>query len=174
MGSMVRVAIIRGRINHGTPGVGAAHSRLCCDITSPSDSQVTLYGGTCSEDRAAVIRARIGNGPPGVGAGSQPPVDATRLDVAASQFIEDMEDKTEVPDRCLPPLRIPCNLPCITLPRFYAHEMRKDAASEFIGDMDARWQPATGNRTYDEDGRCCKVMDALRLRGLWWCEPKTG
>lgn len=60
-----------------------------------------LVGMQDSEDRAAIIRARIGGGPPGVGAGSQPPVDATRLDVAASQFIEDMEDKTEVPDRRL-------------------------------------------------------------------------
>ena len=33
------------------------------------------------------------------GDSSAPPVDPQRLDTAASQFIEDMEDKAEVPDR---------------------------------------------------------------------------
>lgn len=53
----------------------------------------------CSDDRQAVLEQRIGTAGPGVGATSQPPVDATRLDLAASQFIDDMEDKAEVPDR---------------------------------------------------------------------------
>lgn len=46
-----------------------------------------------------MLEQRIGTAGPGVGATSQPPVDATRLDLAASQFIDDMEDKAEVPDR---------------------------------------------------------------------------
>jgi hypothetical protein len=46
-----------------------------------------------------VLEQRIGTAGPGVGATSQPPVDATRLDLSASQFIDDMEDKAEVPDR---------------------------------------------------------------------------
>ncbi len=44
-----------------------------------------------------MLRSRI----PGFGSldAAAEPVDANRLDVAASQFIEDMEDKAEVPDR---------------------------------------------------------------------------
>lgn len=34
------------------------------------------------------------------GSGGEEPADAVRLDAAASQFIDDMEDKAEVPDRC--------------------------------------------------------------------------
>jgi hypothetical protein len=71
------------------------HQAAPAELRSDSGSVRLLR----SDDRQAVLESRIGTAGPGVGATSQPPVDATRLDLAASQFIDDMEDKAEVPDR---------------------------------------------------------------------------
>ena len=67
----------------------------------------------CSENRTAILRRRMM-------ANSSPAeadyLDVPRLEAAAAQFIDDMEDKAEVPDRCAPrhptPLDCSCNGSC--------------------------------------------------------------
>ena len=66
----------------------------------------------CSGERVEMLRGALGTG----GGAAAPSVDARRLEAAAVQFIEDMEDKAEVPDRCAasPPSLYSPVRPCLS------------------------------------------------------------
>lgn len=83
--------------------LAAIHEQVLADVRGrlPSEVQLldTLIAMASSEERVELLRERM------MGSFSSPAaansVDVPRLEAAAAQFIEDMEDKAEVPDRKL-------------------------------------------------------------------------